>query len=255
MTIKKVNILGVGVSSINPTLALEAINQWIAGEVRTYVCVRDVHGVVCCWSDASLRKIHNQAGMVTPDGMPLTWICRLKGQAQVRRVYGPELMAAACEDGIAKGYRHFLYGGAPGVVEKLSERLRVRFPGLQVCGVWTPPFRALTPDEDRAVVEAINAARPDIVWVGLSTPKQEFWMHAHRSRLQAPLLIGVGAAFDFHAGTKPQAPRWMQRSGLEWLFRLCSEPVRLAPRYLKIIPLFLLLIVLQLTGLCRFEKE
>jgi N-acetylglucosaminyldiphosphoundecaprenol N-acetyl-beta-D-mannosaminyltransferase len=140
-------------------------------------------------------------------------------------------MLACCQASVARGYRHYFYGGAPGVAERLSERLKARFPGLQVVGTYSPPFRPDVSLEDTAVMDRINAAGADIVWVGLSTPKQEVWMYQHRPHLTAPVLIGVGAAFDFHAGVKRQAPRWMQRSGLEWLFRLTQEPRRLWRRY------------------------
>ena len=188
--------------------------------------------------DDELRRIHETAGLVTPDGMPLVWIAHLLGHSHVERVYGPDLLLACCERSILRGYRHFFYGGAPGVGECLAARLGARFPGLSVAGLFSPPFRPLSADEDGALVDCINAARPDIVWVGLSTPKQERWMAAHVGRLDAPVLIGVGAAFDFHAGVKRQAPRWMQRSGLEWSFRLAMEPRRRWRRYLRNNPAF-----------------
>jgi N-acetylglucosaminyldiphosphoundecaprenol N-acetyl-beta-D-mannosaminyltransferase len=248
MTIPRVNILGVGVSAITMAMALRAIEAWITRREPHYVCVTGVHGVMESQRDPTLRQIHNRAGMVTPDGMPLVWLSRLKGFGYVERVYGPELMLAACQRSIEKGYRHFFYGGAPGVVEILATRLHARFPTLQVVGCDTPPFRPLTLAEDRMVVARINTARPDIVWVGLSTPKQERWMASHIGWLQVPVLIGVGAAFDFHAGLKRQAPRWIQRSGLEWLFRLAMEPRRLWRRYLINNPWFLWLILLQALG-------
>jgi N-acetylglucosaminyldiphosphoundecaprenol N-acetyl-beta-D-mannosaminyltransferase len=248
MTISRVNILGVGVSAITMAMALRTIDEWITQRVPHYVCVTSVHGVMESQRDAILRQIHNRAGMVTPDGMPLVWLSRLMGFGYVERVYGPELMLAACQRSIEKGYRHFFYGGGPGVAEILATRLHARFPTLQVVGLDTPPFRPLTPAEDRTVVVRINTAQPDIVWVGLSTPKQERWMASHIGRLQAPVLIGVGAAFDFHAGLKQQAPRWIQRSGLEWLFRLVMEPRRLWRRYLINNPGFLWLILLQALG-------
>jgi N-acetylglucosaminyldiphosphoundecaprenol N-acetyl-beta-D-mannosaminyltransferase len=166
----------------------------------------------------------------------------------VERVYGPDLMLAVCENSLKQGYRHFFYGGAPGVPERLAIQLRTRFDGLQVSGVYSPPFRPLTPEEDKAVVERINATRSDILWVGLSTPKQERWMAEHVRQLNTPVIIGVGAAFDFLAGLKRQAPRWMQSSGLEWCFRLLTEPRRLGRRYLINNPWFLWLILLQLLG-------
>jgi N-acetylglucosaminyldiphosphoundecaprenol N-acetyl-beta-D-mannosaminyltransferase len=248
MAIPRVNILGVGVSAIDTIMALHTIDDWIARCDPHYVCVTTVHGVMESRRDPALQQIHNRAGMVTPDGMPLVWLCRLMGFGYVERVYGPDLLLAVCQGSVEKGYRHFFYGGVPGVAEILATRLQARFPGLQVAGVDAPPFRPLRPAEDQAAVEHINAARPDIVWVGISTPKQERWMAAHIGRVVAPVLIGVGAAFDFHAGLKTQAPRWVQRSGLEWLFRLAMEPRRLWRRYLINNPWFLWLILHQLVG-------
>jgi N-acetylglucosaminyldiphosphoundecaprenol N-acetyl-beta-D-mannosaminyltransferase len=227
----RVDILGVQVSAIAMPLALAVISGWIARGERRYVCVSGVHGIMESQRDPELRRIHNDAGLVTPDGMPLVWLARQAGFAGVDRVYGPDLLLACCEASVKHGYRHFFYGGDTGVPELLAERLAARFPGLRVVGTYSPPFRPLLPDEDADVVQRLNGSGADIVWVGLSTPKQERWMHSHRDRLTAPVLIGVGAAFDFHAGTKRQAPRWMQRSGLEWLFRLTQEPRRLWRRY------------------------
>jgi N-acetylglucosaminyldiphosphoundecaprenol N-acetyl-beta-D-mannosaminyltransferase len=163
----------------------------------------------------------------------------------VERVYGPDLMLALCARSVEKGYRHFLYGGDEALVEALAERLRQRYPGIRIVGTFAPPFRPLTPDEDRDIVRVINDAQPDVVWVGLSTPKQERWMAEHHTRIAAPVMVGVGAAFDFGAGRKKQAPRWMQRNGLEWLFRLFQEPRRLWRRYVLNIPRFIALVTLQ----------
>jgi len=193
--------------------------------------------------------------MTAPDGMPLVWLSRLHGQKHVSRVYGPDLMLAVCEASVDRGYTHYFYGGAEGVTEALAHRLVSRFPGLQVVGTYSPPFRPLFPDEDEAIVQLVNEANPDIVWIGLSTPKQEYWMAEHVGRLEAPVMVGVGAAFDFHSGRKKQAPRWMQRSGLEWLFRLLTEPRRLWKRYLINNPLFLWLVALQLLGLRRYSLD
>jgi N-acetylglucosaminyldiphosphoundecaprenol N-acetyl-beta-D-mannosaminyltransferase len=189
--------------------------------------------------------------MTTPDGMPIVWLLRWLGHRSVARVYGPDLMRAACRRSETSGWRHFFYGGKPGVAARLAARLRQEHPLLVVAGVGTPPLNWQAEEEDKAGVQAINAARPDIVWIGLSTPKQERWMAAHRPQLQASVLVGVGAAFDFISGEKPQAPRWMQRVGLEWLFRLVTEPSRLWRRYLVDNPMFVILITMQLLGLRR----
>lgn len=242
----RVDVLGVGVSPITMQQALDTIDEWIITGRQNYVCVTGVHGVIESQRDDRLRRIHNDAGLVTPDGMPLVWWSRRCGYANTERVYGPDLLLACCERSLAAGYRHFFYGGQEGVGGRLVARLQKRFPGLAVAGIYSPPFRPLTSEEDDAVARSINDAAPDIVWVGLSTPKQETWMADHVGRLNAPVLVGVGAAFDFHAGLKRQAPRWMQQHGLEWAFRLGSEPRRLWRRYLVNNPLFIWLTFLQL---------
>ncbi len=252
---ERVNILGVGASAIDMHLALALIEHWIAREEAAYVCVAGVHGVMEAQRDPHLRRVFNQAGLVTPDGMPLVWLSRLHGHPAVRRVYGPDLLLAACQRSLTAGWKHYFYGGAPGVAELLIERLCRRFPGLAIAGHATPPFRPLSPAEDQEAVERINASGADIVWVGLGAPKQEFWMAAHLGRIAAPVMIGVGAAFDFHAGMKRQAPLWMQRSGLEWLFRLASEPTRLWRRYLLNNPAFVLLVVLQAIGIKKYSLD
>jgi N-acetylglucosaminyldiphosphoundecaprenol N-acetyl-beta-D-mannosaminyltransferase len=235
------DVIGVNVSAITMDDAVATIERWIRDERREYVCITGVHGVMESRRDPSLREIHNQAGMVTPDGVPLVYFLRLTGRKRTQRVYGPDLMREMTAVSAQRGYRQFYYGGNVGVGEKLKDILVKSAPGLQVAGTYCPPFREMTPEEDRAAVDMINAARPHIVWVGLSTPKQERWMAAHLGRIEAPVMIGVGAAFDFLAGTKQQAPKWMQRHALEWLFRLCSEPRRLWRRYAYIVPGFIVL--------------
>ena len=245
---ERINILGVGVSAVNTSMALDAVDEWILHDEPHYVCVTGVHGIMESYRKEAVRDIHNAAGLVVPDGMPLVWLSRLKGFHHVTRVYGPDLMLALCERSIGRGYRHFLYGGAQGIAERLATRLQARLPGLKVAGVYSPPFRTLEPAEDEQAVETINSVRPHIVWVGVGTPKQEVWMAQHVGRLNAPVLIGVGAAFDFHAGAKRQAPRWVMRAGLEWMFRMIQEPRRLGPRYLINNPLFVGLLIRQLLG-------
>ncbi len=251
----RVNILGVGVSPVNMNRAVRLIDEWISRRERHYVCVTSVHGVIESQRDDNLRRIHNEAGMVTPDGMPLVLVSRLMGFHQTERVYGPDLMLAVCDHSQHRGFSHFFYGGAPGVPERLIQRLSGRYPELKIAGSYSPPFRALTPAEDQAVIDQINSSKADIVWVGLSTPKQERWMAAHRDKLEAPVMIGVGAAFDFNAGLKKQAPRWMRKIALEWTFRLATEPRRLWLRYLKCNPEFLALIAMQLLHLKRYRLD
>jgi N-acetylglucosaminyldiphosphoundecaprenol N-acetyl-beta-D-mannosaminyltransferase len=235
----RIDILGVRVSAINMEMALEDISSWVTESAREYVCVTNVHGVMESQRDDILRRIHNEAGLVTPDGMPIVWLSRLYGYHHVTRVYGPDLMLALCARSLQACYRHYFYGGGPGIAEQLAACLQARFPGLRVVGTYSPPFRPLTLEEREDVAAKINEANPHLVWVGLGTPKQEYWMYDFRPRLTAPVLLGVGAAFDFHAGIKPQAPAILQRAGLEWLFRLCVEPRRLWRRYLRNNPLFI----------------
>jgi N-acetylglucosaminyldiphosphoundecaprenol N-acetyl-beta-D-mannosaminyltransferase len=249
----RVNILGVLVSATTMEGALGVIETWIARRQPHYVCVSGMHGVMECQRDQELRRIHNAAGLVSTDGMPLVWLCRIKGPRRTERVYGPDLMLALCSRSQTTGYRHFLYGASADVLDDLTSRLQTRFPLLNVVGSYAPPFRPLNPFEDSQIIDLIKAARPDVVWVGLSTPKQERWMAEHVQQLGAPVLIGVGAAFDFHSGRKRQAPRWMQRSGLEWFFRLVSEPRRLYRRYLVNIPLFAYYLGMEALGLRRTE--
>jgi N-acetylglucosaminyldiphosphoundecaprenol N-acetyl-beta-D-mannosaminyltransferase len=232
------DVLGTHVSAIDIDEAARIIEQWIAQGTRSYVCVTGAHGVMESRRRPDLRAIHNAAGMVTPDGMPLVWFARLLGHSRTRRVYGPDLMRRLSAVSEQRGYRQFYYGGGHGVADQLCRVMLQRHPSLRIVGTLCPPFRPLTQEEDRAAIERINTAEPDIVWVGLSTPKQELWMAAHRVHIAAPVMIGVGAAFDFLAGTKRQAPLWAQRNGLEWAFRLCSEPRRLLRRYSYIVPTF-----------------
>ena len=236
--IPRVDILGTEVSAINMEIALAEIACWIDSREQHYVCVTGVHGVMESVRDPELRRIHNASGLTTPDGMPLVWCAHWSGARHVRRVYGPDLMLQLAAMAADKGWTSFFYGGNEGVPELLAETLTDRFPRFRTAGTHSPPFRDLTPEEDEAVIENINAAAPDLVWVGLSTPKQERWMASHFRKLNVPVLLGVGAAFDINADLIRQAPDWMQNSGLEWLFRLVTEPRRLWRRYLRNNPAF-----------------
>jgi N-acetylglucosaminyldiphosphoundecaprenol N-acetyl-beta-D-mannosaminyltransferase len=245
------NVLGIGISALTLPQTCELILSTRGQVRRGYVCLGTAHGLTEAQTDAELRRIYHEAWLTTPDGMPLVWL----GPRGVERVYGPDLMLAVCDAGRHVGLRHYLFGGMPGVAAELRARLIQRFPGLEIVGTHTPPFRPLDATETMALQAEIARLRPDVIWVGLSSPKQEKFMAQHWRALDAGVLIGVGAAFDFHAGRVRQAPRWIQRSGFEWLFRLCAEPRRLGPRYLKVTPLFALRVLAQLTGLRRYPLE
>ena len=234
----RVDVLGVGISAVSLDAATAHIMEWVHDRERHYVCVTNVHTVMECQRDAELLRIHNASGLTTPDGMPLVWCLRRAGAADVTRVYGPDLMLALSKPLAAAGKSVFLYGTTERTLELLAARLLEDFPGLRIVGTFAPPFRPLTPAEDADVVRLINDSGADVVWVGLGAVKQEYWMAKHLNVLSAPVLIGVGAAFDFHAGVVKQAPLWMQRHGLEWSYRLCREPRRLWRRYLRTNPAF-----------------
>jgi N-acetylglucosaminyldiphosphoundecaprenol N-acetyl-beta-D-mannosaminyltransferase len=234
----RVDVLGVGISALSLDGVVNEIIRWIDNGERHYVCVTNVHTVIECQHDEELRRIHNASGLTTPDGMPIVWCLKRAGAVGVTRVYGPDLMLALSKP-LAQSRRSvFLYGTTPRTLELLSARLASQFPGLRIAGSYAPPFRQLTPVEDADVVRLINESGADVVWVGLGAVKQEYWMATHRESLRASALIGVGAAFDFHAGVVKQAPLWMQRRGLEWIYRLCREPRRLWRRYLRTNPAF-----------------
>lgn len=237
--VEQIPVLDVPLAVTDYERALDWIDAAVTADAREYVCVAAVHTVMESRDDAALRSAVEGAAFTVPDGQPLAWALRALGHDIDARVYGPELMERACARAARTGQRHYLYGGRDqSALFKLTLRLRQRFPGLRIVGGWSPPFRELSEAELDAVAADINRARPDVVWVGIGVPKQEKWMAAMRDRLDAPVLVGVGAAFDFHAGLVPQAPPWMQRHGLEWLFRLKQEPRRLWKRYARHNPRF-----------------
>jgi N-acetylglucosaminyldiphosphoundecaprenol N-acetyl-beta-D-mannosaminyltransferase len=239
------SILGIKFSIINTSQAIDIIQNWINHRSKFYVCVTPAHGVMECKYHPELIDIFNGSGMTTPDGMSIVWLLKLYGHKRVERVYGPDLMRSVCEFSAKNGnYRHFLYGGAPGIAEELSHQLRKLYPGIKIVGTISPPFRELTVDEDIEFIEKINQSKADIVWVGISSPKQEKWMASHIDSLNASVLIGVGAAFDFIAGNKKEAPKWIQRIGMQWLFRFVMEPKRLFHRYINY-PYFVWLVLLE----------
>jgi N-acetylglucosaminyldiphosphoundecaprenol N-acetyl-beta-D-mannosaminyltransferase len=241
----RVDVLGVHVSAVDMGMSVDRIARWLAESASTYVCVTGVHGVMEAQRDPDLKDIHNRSGLTVPDGMPMVWAGHYAGAHWMQRVYGPDLMLNVLERAESQGWSSFFYGGAPGTADLLVSRLRLRFPGLRVAGTRAPPFRPLTPEEDTAVVAEIRRSDARLVWVGLSTPKQERWMAEHCRLLPGTVLLGVGAAFDFHAGLLSQAPHWMQQRGLEWAYRLRQEPRRLWRRYLRNNPAFATRILLR----------
>jgi len=244
-------VTGVEISTTSYREVVACCERWLherrSGLVlpARYICVTSVHGIITAQDDAEFRKILNSADVVTPDGMPLVWALRSLGAKNQERVYGPDLMLRICESAVVKGFRVFLYGSHEDCLEKLRLRLHETFPDLRIVGWWAPPFRPLTSDEENWVVSRITSSEAEIIFVGISTPKQERWMYRHRECFPGAVMIGVGAAFDFHAGRVRQAPRWIQRNGLEWLFRLLMDPVRLWRRYLLVTPRFLPLWAIQ----------
>lgn len=226
------DVLGVRISAVNPLKAEAVIAGMIARRAKGYVCVAPVATVMACQKDPDYRALVNNATMVTPDGAPIAWLGRLVGHQDVRRTYGPGLMEQLCDHGRALGWRHFFYGGTPEACTQLERLLKARFPGIDIVGKLSPPYTPQAMPLAVDVARLINAAKPDIIWVGLGAPKQDFWNVINRPVLEAPVLVGIGAAFDFISGLKPQAPGWMGSMGLEWLFRLGCEPRRLWRRYL-----------------------
>ena len=234
-------VLGVPLALTDYDRTLDWIDAMVAGRGRGYVCVAAVHTVMACHEDDELRRAVLGASFTVPDGQPLVWALNALGHRLGDRVYGPELMERACARAAASGQRFYLYGGrSHGALAELARSLRLRHRGLRIVGGHCPPFRELTRAEEDAVAADIDRSDADVVWVGIGVPKQEKWMARIRDRLDAPVLVGVGAAFDFHAGLVPQAPERIQRLGLEWAFRLLQEPRRLWRRYLRYNPRFVL---------------
>jgi len=237
--LNKFYILGTGISAIGMDDACSLVKEAIRKGQKKYICVCPVSTIMECKKNEQVLKSVNSADLATPDGMAVVWIGRMFGYNNTRRVYGPELMQNICDISAEKGYKNYFYGSNQDTLDKLQERLRKKYQGLIINGSFSPPFRKLTEKEDSKIVEEINRSDSDIVWVGLGSPKQDVWMHEHRERINASVMIGVGAAFDFLAGTKPQAPSWLGNNGFEWLFRLITEPKRLWRRYLVDYPLFM----------------
>lgn len=249
----RANVLGVGVHAINLDQALEILDASITSGRKGYVCVTGVHGVMEAQRNREFRSILDQALLVTPDGMPTVWVGRLQGHERMRRVFGPDLMLEVCRRSVTSGHTHFLCGGKPGVAEQLGAVLRQRFPGLRVVGTYTPPFGALSPEEESHLIAAISQVRPSIVWVGMSTPRQESFMSRYIPCLETKLMIGVGAAFDMHTGKIKDAPYWIKQAGLQWVHRLSQEPSRLWKRYLVNNSGFVMKLAFQMCGARRYK--
>lgn len=245
-TVARVNVLGVGISAVGMECAVQHTDSLLQAGGRGYICLTGVHGVMEAQSDAGFRAVLNRSSLTAPDGMPLVWMGRLQGFTRMRRVFGPDYMMEICRLSLKRGYRHFLYGGQEGVAELLADELIRKVPGLQIAGIYTPPFRPLLPYEEAELIAMVAEAKPDIFWVGLGTPKQERFMAEYMDKLDVRIMIGIGAAFDLHTGRLKDAPSWMKSAGLQWLHRLIQEPRRLWRRYLINNPLFLWSAGLQL---------
>ena len=249
-------ILDVSISAVNLQETIVCIEEWIKNDHKDYVVLTGVHGIIEMQRDSRLKAINNSSGLTTPDGMPVVWLGRIKGFKNIEKVYAPDIMIETFKVSILKGYKHYFYGGNTGVADLLSKRLTSTFPGLNIVGTFCPPFRQLTTQEEEEIVKIINSAKPDIVWVGLGCPKQEYWIAHFRPLLDSPVLIGVGAGFDFLSGKKPLAPKWIKNSGFEWLFRLINDPRRLWPRYSRVVPKFMYLIIIDtLSAIYRNRME
>jgi N-acetylglucosaminyldiphosphoundecaprenol N-acetyl-beta-D-mannosaminyltransferase len=237
--LRRRELLGVPLAVTDYAQAMDVMDGMIARRERGYLCAIAVHALMVSRHDPETRAALLGASLVVPDGKPLVWALNMLGERLEDRVYGPELTVRYCARAASRGHRVWLYGAEnPAALEELVAVLERRYPGIVIAGGWSPPHRPLDASEEEEVAERINRDRPDVVWVGIGAPKQEQWMARMRPRLEAPVLAGVGAAFDFIAGRKRQAPAWMQRRGLEWAFRLSQEPLRLLPRYLRYNPAF-----------------
>ena len=235
---RRFEVAGVKIDAVTLRETVDRMHDFIRTGRREYIVLTGAHGVVEMQTDPELREINNRAALTTPDGMPLVWLGRAHGFREIEKVYAPDIMNLEFSLSVERAHKHFLYGGKPGVADELTRRLRARFRGISITGSYCPPFRPLDAREEADVVQRINASNADIVWCGLGCPKQEKWMARFRPQLNAAVLIGVGAGFDFLAGERPLAPAWIKHSGLEWAYRALSEPRRLGPRYARVVPSF-----------------
>lgn len=224
------NIMGVNIAAINMDWLLDFIDKNIKKLSGDYICVSNVHTTVTAYEDPSYMKVQNGGLLAMPDGGPLSSVGRKRGYTEMQRTTGPSFMGEIFKISASKGYRHYFYGSTDETLEKLHQKLSTNYPGIQIAGMYSPPFRKLTDEEDQQVVDRINETKPDFVWVGLGAPKQEIWMYEHQGRVDG-LMVGVGAGFDYFAENIKRAPNWMQKCNLEWLYRLMQDPTRLFKRY------------------------
>lgn len=245
MEISNFKVLGVKINELTLAKTIEVMDDWIKNNIKDYIVLTGAHGIIEMQSNNELKEINNRAGLITPDGMPEVWLGKLKGFKNIEKVYAPEIMESCFKVSAKRGYKHFFYGGKEGVADKLKNVLEEQYQGIEIVGTYCPPFRPLDDNERDTVVGQINASNADIVWCGLGCPKQEHWMNEFRPFVNASVLIGVGAGFDFLSGEKPLAPYWVTRSGFEWFYRIFSDPKRLLKRYGKIVPLFIWLNFLE----------
>ena len=230
--IPKCCILGVNIAAINMKWLLDFIEKNIKKLTGKYICVSNVHTTVMSYEDESYKNIQNSAILALPDGGPLSSVGRKRGFKEMQRTTGPDFMEEILKISVEKGYKHYFYGSTDETLNQMKEILSEKYPGLNIIGMYSPPFRTLTPEEDAEIINKINDSNPDFVWVGLGAPKQEIWMYNHQDKIKG-LMIGVGAAFDFHAGNIKRAPKWMQKCNLEWFYRLMQQPKKLFSRYFK----------------------
>jgi N-acetylglucosaminyldiphosphoundecaprenol N-acetyl-beta-D-mannosaminyltransferase len=252
--VERFDVLGVRVSITDMEAAVDCSDHLVRSGGRGYICVTGVHGIMESQADSELLGIHNRSFMTVPDGMPLVWLGKFHGNPRMGRVYGPDFMIQLCRRAATRGYKIFLYGGAEGVAQDLKTALQRKCPGLRVVGIYTPPFRPLSEVEEIALKNEVAECKPDIIWVGLSTPKQERFMAKYLPILNCKLIIGVGAAFDMHTGRINDSPDFLKVCGLQWLHRLCQEPKRLWRRYLINNPKFVYEVARQFMGLSKIES-